>query len=72
MKITGLQPAAVANAAHSPKNDLAPPDSNGDSLHPKCSDLPISPMRDMKSLILNELVTVFITKQNCNRVDQLC
>ena len=25
MKITGLQPAAVANAAHSPKNGLAPP-----------------------------------------------
>ena len=36
------------------------PDSNGDPLHPKCSDLPISPMRDMKSLILKELVAVFI------------
>jgi hypothetical protein len=29
-------------------------------------------MRDMKSLILKELVAVFITKQNRNRVDQLC
>ena len=36
------------------------PDSNGDPLHPKCSDLPISPMRDMKSSILKELVAVFI------------
>lgn len=36
------------------------PDSNGDPLHPKCSDLPISPMRDMKSLIFKELITVFI------------
>ena len=37
------------------------PDSNGDPLHPKCSDLPISPMRDMKSLIFKELVTYLST-----------
>ena len=35
------------------------PDSNGDRLHPKCSDLPISPMRDMKSLILKSCYCIY-------------
>ena len=58
-EVTGLQPAAVANAAHSPKKWSRTPDLNGDPLHPKCSDLPISPMRDMKSLILKSCYYIY-------------